>query len=90
MTKQMLEKKACWNEPIIHDTFVLPFDVKNLTKKKVNELWQKHLKNPINIKMWVTKNPKLVCYYVKHVFMDLNCTSHDDTTFFLGIQTPWW
>jgi len=35
------------------------------------------------------ENPKLVFYYVEHVLMDLNCTSQDDTTFSLGIQTPW-
>jgi hypothetical protein len=29
-----------------YETFVLPYDVRNLTKKKINELWQKHPKDP--------------------------------------------
>jgi hypothetical protein len=38
--KANVRKKALWNEPITHDTFILPPNVKNLAKKKVDELWQ--------------------------------------------------
>ncbi len=72
-----------------HDTFVLPFDVKNLAKKRVDKLWQKHPKNPINVRMWVMENPKSMFYYVEHVLMDLNFTSQYHTPFILGIKTRW-
>ncbi len=87
--KTYVKKKALRNELVICDIFVLPFDVKNLAKKRADELWQKHLKNPINIKMWVMENPKLMFYYVEHALMDLNYTSQDDMPFMPGIQTPW-
>ncbi len=47
----MLEKRHY--EPVTHDTFVLPSNVKNLTNKKVDELWQKRPKDPINVRMWL-------------------------------------
>jgi len=41
---------------------MIPFDVRNLTKKSIDdhELWQKHFKDPINVKMWVLNNLNLV------------------------------
>jgi hypothetical protein len=87
--KTNVKKKALRNELVIHDIFVLPFDVKNLAKKKADELWQKHPKDPINIKMWVMENLELMFYYVEHALMDFNYTSQDDTPFMPGIQTPW-
>jgi hypothetical protein len=87
--KTYVIKKALWNEPIICDTFVLPSNIKNLTKKKVDELWQKDLKDLVSVKIWVMKNPKSMFYYVEHVMMELNCTSQDDMPFTLGIQLPW-
>lgn len=50
-----VREKALNNELVMHDTFVLSFDVKNLAKKIVIELWQKHPKDPISVKMWVWK-----------------------------------
>jgi hypothetical protein len=35
-------KEQALKKPITHDTFVLPSNVRNLAKKQVNELWQKH------------------------------------------------
>jgi hypothetical protein len=63
--------------------------VRNLAKKQVDELWQKHRKDPINVKMWVLKNLNLVFFYVQHAPMDLNSQTWDDTPFTLEIQTPW-
>jgi len=77
------------NELVTCDTFVLPFDVRNLVKKKVDELWQKHPRDPINVRMWVMKNLDLVFYYVQHALLDLNLLNQDDTPFTFGIQTPW-
>jgi hypothetical protein len=63
--------------------------VRNLAKKQVDELRQKHHKDPISVKMWVLKNPNSVFFYVQHAPMDLNSQTQDDTPFTLGIQTPW-
>jgi len=48
--KVYVKEQALNNEPMTHDTFVLPFDVRNLAKKITNELWQKHPKDPISVR----------------------------------------
>jgi hypothetical protein len=40
--KAYVRKWALQNELVSHNTFVLPFEVRNLAKKQANELWQKH------------------------------------------------
>jgi hypothetical protein len=70
--KSYVEEQALRNEPITHDTFVLPSNVKNLTKKKADELWQKHPKDLISVRMWVLENLELVFFYLEHVPLDLN------------------
>jgi hypothetical protein len=47
--KKYVRKKVLKNEPITRDTFVLPFNVKNLSKKIIDELWQKHRKDPVSV-----------------------------------------
>jgi hypothetical protein len=37
---------------------------KNLIKKRIDELWWKHPKDPINV--WVLENPKSIFYYFQH------------------------
>lgn len=49
-----------WNELVTQDTFVLPYDVKNVAKKQADELWQKHQKDPPSVRMWILENPELV------------------------------
>jgi hypothetical protein len=39
--------------------------------------------------MWVLENPDSIFFYVQHAPMDLNSQTQDDTSFTLGIQTPW-
>jgi hypothetical protein len=70
------------------DTFVLPFDVWNSTKKSINdhELWQKHFKDPIDAKMWVLDNLNLVFYYVQYAYLDFNFLTRDDTPFMLELK----
>jgi len=80
-------KMALKNELVIWNTFVLLSNVRNLAKKQVDELWQKHYKDPINVRMWACWD--LVFFYVQHAPMDLNSQTHDDTLFTLGIQIPW-
>jgi hypothetical protein len=87
--KAYVKEKALKNKPITQDTFVLPFDVKNLSRKRRNELWQKHPKDPMSVRMWVMENPNSNFYYVEHAPMDLNFPSQNDTQFTLGIQTLW-
>jgi predicted cupin superfamily sugar epimerase len=58
-------------------------------KKRDNEVWQNHRKDPINVKMWLLENIDLVFYYVQHATLDLNLHTQDDTPFKLGIQTSW-
>jgi hypothetical protein len=41
-----VKEMALKNELLIWDTFVLLSNVKNLAKKWLNELWQKHCKDP--------------------------------------------
>jgi hypothetical protein len=85
--KVYVREKALNSELVTCDTFVLPSDVRNFAKKRVNELWQKHPKDPINVRMWVLKNS--VFYYVQHAPLDLNLPNQDDTPFTFGVQTPW-
>jgi hypothetical protein len=77
------------NELVTWDTFVLPFDIRNLAKKWANELWQKHWKDPLSVRTWVLENHELVFYYVKHAPLDLNISNQNDTPFTLGIQITW-
>jgi hypothetical protein len=81
--KAYVKEHALQNEPITWDTFVLPFDIKNLAKKWVDELWQKCQKDPLSLKMWVLENPKSIFYYVEHAPLDLNISNQDDTL------SPW-
>jgi len=67
---------------------MMPFDVRNLTKKNIDdhELWQKRFKDPINVKMWVLNNLNLVFYYVQHASLDFNLLTRDDTPFMLELK----
>jgi hypothetical protein len=87
--KMHVRKMALKNEHVTRDTFVLPSNVRNLAKKRADELWQKYCKDPISVRMWVLENPNSIFFYVQHAPMDLNSQTQDDTPFTLGIQTPW-
>ncbi len=87
--KAYVKDKALNNKPMTHDTFVFPFEVKDLTNKIVDESQEKHLKDPINVQMWILKNLNSKFYYFQHVLLDLNLSNQDDTLFILKIQMPW-
>jgi hypothetical protein len=36
--KEYVKKKVLKNEPITRDTFILPFDVRNLSRKRIDEI----------------------------------------------------
>jgi len=54
--KAYVRKKVLKNEPITQDTFVLASNVRNLSRKRVDDLWQKHPKDPMSVQMWVMEN----------------------------------
>jgi hypothetical protein len=86
--KAYVKEKALNNEHVSYDIFVFPSDVRNLTNKIIYELWKKHPKDPISVKMWILENLDLVFYYVQHAPLDLILSNQDDTPFTLRIQTP--
>jgi len=63
---------ALKNEPVTRNTFVPLSNAWKLAKKWIDELWQKHYKDPISVRMWVVENPNSVFFYVQDVPMDLN------------------
>jgi hypothetical protein len=56
--KAYVKEKALNNEPMTRDTFAFPSNVINLAKNIIDELWQKHPKDLINVRLWVLKNLK--------------------------------
>jgi hypothetical protein len=61
-TKEVREL-ALTNGPVIRDTFLLPSDVRNICRKRAEELWMKHLSDPISVRMWTLENLDSVFYY---------------------------
>ena len=87
-TKEVREL-ALSNGPVTRDTFLLPSDVRNVVRKRAEELWMKHPSDPISVRMWTTENPDNVFYYQEHSLMDLNSSTQSEVPFTLGIQTEW-
>ena len=77
------------NGLVTRDTFLLPSDVRNICRKRAEDLWEKHPSNPIGVRMWAAENPDNVFYYHEHLLMDLNSQTQDDSPFTIGIQTKW-
>ena len=91
-------KKEVWecameNRPSSRDTFIMPDDVYNLCKKRATQLWQKHARDPLSVRMWKEENEESVFHY--HEFGNINLNeaaplaTEEETPFCLGIQTPW-
>jgi hypothetical protein len=55
----------------------------------VKDLWQKHEKDAVSVRMWKDKNPAWMFYYQEHGLLNLNDTVQDNTAFTLEIQTDW-
>lgn len=62
--KAYVREKALNNKLVTHNTFVFASNEKNLINKRIDELWRKHPKDPINV--WVLENPKSIFYYFQH------------------------
>ena len=78
---------ALANGAITRDTFLLPTDVRNICRKRAEELWMKHPSDPVSVRMWTHENLDSVFYYQEHDLMDLNSSTQSDAPFTLGIQT---
>jgi hypothetical protein len=87
-TKEVREL-AVSNGLVSRDTFLLPSDVRNICRKREEDLWEKHPSDPISVRMWAAENPDSVFYYQEHSLMDLNSQTQDDSPFTIGIQTEW-
>jgi hypothetical protein len=87
-TKEVREL-ALSNGLVTRDTFLLPSDIKNICRKRAEDLWEKHPSDPISVRMWAAENPDSVFYYQEHSLMDLNSQTQDDSPFTIGIQTEW-
>ena len=80
---------AVSNGLVTRDTFLLPSDIKNICRKRAEDLWEKHPSDPISVRMWAAENAESVFYYQEHSLMDLNSQTQDDSPFTIGIQTEW-
>ena len=87
-TKEVREL-AIANGPVTRDTFLLPVDVRNICRKRAEELWEKHPSDPVSVRMWVMENPENVFYYQEHSLLDINSQVQNDSPFTLGIQSEW-
>jgi hypothetical protein len=77
------------NGVVTRDTFLLPVDVRNICRKRAEELWEKHPSDPVSVRMWVMENPENVFYYQEHDLLDINSQVQDDSPFTLGVQSEW-
>ena len=87
-TKEVREL-ALSNGPVTRDTFLLPTDVRNICRKRAEELWMKHPSDPMSVRMWTHENTDSVFYYQEHDLIDLNTSTQSDAPFTLGIQNEW-
>ena len=68
-------------------------DVYNMCKKRAIELWKKHQRDSLNVRMWKEENEDNVFHY--HEFGNLNINEaapppdEEEASFCLAIQTPW-
>ena len=67
----------------------MPVDVRNICRKRAEELWEKHPSDPVSVRMWVMENPENVFYYQMHSLHDINSQVQNDSLFTLGIQSEW-
>ena len=87
--KQEVRNMAMNNQPITRDTFLLSSDVRNICRKRAEELWKKYASDPLVYVCGYMKNPNLVFYYQEHGLLDLNKNDQEDAPFTFGIQSEW-
>ena len=78
------------NIPPTRDTFIMPSDVYNLANKLAKELWEKHPKDAMSVRMWTDENPKDWYHYQEYGNIELNePPPAEEDPFCLAIQTEW-
>jgi hypothetical protein len=82
--KEMVGKWTCDLKQLY-----FPIQCEKLGKKKPKELWHKHHKDLINVRIWVLENHDSIFYNVQHALLDLNSQTQYHTSFTLGIQISW-
>ena len=71
---------ALSNGPVTRYTFLMPTDVRNICRKRAEELWMKHPFDTVSVCMWTQENPDNVFYYQEHSLMDMNASTQSDAT----------
>ena len=66
--KQEAKDMAMNNQPVTRDTLLLPFNVRNICRKRAEELREKHPSDPNSVRTWVHENPKFVFSIKSMVF----------------------
>ena len=87
--KARIKELAFTNADVDRDTFVLPSDVRNLSNKRAEELWQKHPKDSTSVRMWMQENMDSVFFYQEYHSPSQNLDSQTELPFTIGIQTEW-
>ena len=78
------------NIPVSRDTFIMPSDVYNIANKLAKELWEKHPKDAMSVRMWTEKNSDSWYHYQEYGNLELNDPPpSEDDPFCLAIQTDW-
>jgi hypothetical protein len=68
----------------------MPFDVYNIANKLAKELWEKHPKDAMSVRMWTEDNPDSWYHYQEYGNLELNDPPpSEDDPFYLAIQTDW-
>ena len=60
------------NMPATRDTFIMPTDVYYLANKLAKELWEKHPRDAMSVRMWTDENQDSFYHYREYGNIDIN------------------
>ena len=87
--KQNVKELAKWTKWVTRCTFLLISEVRDIYKKRVEELWKKLPSDSITVQMWVHETLTLCFKKIQeHYPLNLNNNNQENMPFSLGIQ-PW-
>ena len=69
--------------------FLSDQDVRNLSSKKVAEMYRLHPNDALSVRMWVESNGDSVFYYEETGKLGPGALQAHNDPFVIGIQTPW-
>ena len=88
--KSVVMQGALNNLPATRDTFIIPTDVCNIANKLAKELWEKHSRDAMSVRMWTDENQDCFYHYQEYGNLELNDPPPlEDDPFCLAIQTEW-